>query len=79
MTPRRRWLRAPVNAGLACLLAVAAFWHMQLGMRTIIEDYIEAPNSKALLLVLNVFVGWGAAALTLISLLRVALGGGASV
>jgi succinate dehydrogenase / fumarate reductase membrane anchor subunit len=73
------WLHSPVNAGLAILLAIAAFWHMQLGMRTIVEDYIEDAGSKALLLIANVFVCWGAAALTVVSLLKVALGAGVSV
>jgi succinate dehydrogenase / fumarate reductase membrane anchor subunit len=67
------WLRSPINAGLASLLAIAAFWHMQLGMRTIIEDYIAKPGTKGLLLVLNVFVGWLAGALTVLSILKVAL------
>ncbi|MBV9993622.1 MAG: succinate dehydrogenase, hydrophobic membrane anchor protein [Caulobacteraceae bacterium] len=70
------WLRSPVNAGLAILLAIAAFWHMQLGMRVIIEDYIAKPTTKAALLILNVFVCWGAAAITILSLLKVALGAG---
>jgi succinate dehydrogenase / fumarate reductase membrane anchor subunit len=73
------WLHSPVNAGLLSLLAVAAFWHMQLGMRVIIEDYIEAPATKAALLLLNVLVGWGAGALTVVSLLKVALSPGANI
>ena len=70
------WLRMPLNAGLAILLSVAAFWHMQLGMRTIIEDYFARPATKAVCLVLNVFLCWGGAALTIIALLKVALSGG---
>lgn len=67
------WLRSPINAGLACLLAFAAFWHMQLGMRTIIEDYLARPASKAVCLILNIFLCWGAGALTILSILKVAL------
>ena len=67
------WLRSPVNATLASLLAFAAFWHMQLGMRTIIEDYFARPATKAVCLILNVFLCWGAGALTILSILRVAL------
>lgn len=67
------WLRAPINAGLACLLAFAAFWHMQIGMRVIIEDYFAKPGTKGLLLVLNVFVCWLGGALTILSILKVAL------
>jgi len=74
------WLRSPLNAGLAVLLAVAGFWHMQLGMRTIIEDYFARPATKAVFLVANVFACFGGAALTIIALLKVALsGGGVSV
>ena len=32
----------PLDGVLAALLAIAAFWHMQIGMRVIIEDYIAA-------------------------------------
>jgi succinate dehydrogenase / fumarate reductase membrane anchor subunit len=67
------WLRSPVNAGLASLLAFAAFWHMQLGMRTIIEDYFARPATKAVCLLLNIFLCWGAGALTILSILKVAL------
>jgi len=67
------WLRSPLNAALASLLAIAAFWHMQLGMRTIIEDYIAKASTKAVLLLLNVFVGWLGGVLTVLSILKVAL------
>ncbi len=66
------WLRSPVNAALASLLAFAAFWHMQLGMRTIIEDYFARPGTKGALLVLNMFVCWLAGALTVLAILKVA-------
>ena len=74
------WLRSPINAALACLLAIAAFWHMQLGMRTIIEDYFAKPATKGLLLILNVFIVWLGGALTILCILKVALSsGGASI
>jgi succinate dehydrogenase / fumarate reductase membrane anchor subunit len=66
------WLRSPLNAALAVLLAFAAFWHMQLGMRTIIEDYFQKAGTKGALLVLNVFVSWLGGALTILAILKVA-------
>src|SRR5271155_4533664 len=72
------WLRSPVNAGLAALLAVAGFWHMQLGMRVVIEDYFHKAGTKAALLVLNVFVSWAGGALTVVCLLKTAFSGGGS-
>lgn len=71
------WLRSPVNAALMALLAIAGFYHMQLGMRVIVEDYIHRPATKAALLLANLFVCWGACALTVVCLLKVALSGGA--
>jgi succinate dehydrogenase hydrophobic anchor subunit len=46
---------------------------MQLGMRTIIEDYFAKPGTKGVLLVLNIFIGWLGGALTILSILKVAL------
>jgi succinate dehydrogenase / fumarate reductase, membrane anchor subunit len=67
------WLHAPLNAALVVLLAFAAFWHMQLGMRVIIEDYFQKASTKGTLLVLNIFVSWLGGALTIVSILKVAL------
>jgi succinate dehydrogenase / fumarate reductase membrane anchor subunit len=72
------WLRQPLNATLLALTVSVGCYHMQLGMRVIVEDYISKPLSKTLLLILNVFVAWGAGALALVSLLKVAVGGGAN-
>ncbi len=66
------WLHAPLNAALAVLLAFAAFWHMQLGMRVIIEDYIARPLTKGALLIANVFACWLGGALTIFAILKVA-------
>ncbi len=71
------WLRHPLNATLLALTIGVGSYHMQLGMRVIVEDYIAKPLNKTLLLILNVFVAWGAGALALVSLLKVAVGGGA--
>jgi succinate dehydrogenase / fumarate reductase membrane anchor subunit len=73
----RQWLAAPVNAVLVSLLALAGFFHMQIGMRAIIEDYIGRPATRTGLLILNALVCWGGAALTVVCLLKVAVGGGA--
>lgn len=74
----RLWLASPVNATLLVLTALVAFYHMQLGMRTIVEDYIHRPETKAVLLVANVFLCFGGAALTVVCLLKVAFSGGVS-
>lgn len=70
------WLRSPVNAALLVLLSAASLYHMQLGMRVIVEDYIHRPLTKTVLLLANAFLCWGLAAVALVAILKVAFGGG---
>jgi succinate dehydrogenase / fumarate reductase membrane anchor subunit len=70
------WMGSPVNAVLLIMLTVVGFYHMRVGMTVIVEDYIHKPTTKALLLIANAFVCWGAMALTVVCLLKVALIGG---
>jgi succinate dehydrogenase / fumarate reductase membrane anchor subunit len=69
------WLHAPWNATLMTMLVGVGIFHMQLGMRTIIEDYVQRPATRIGLLVLSVFVCWIAAAVGILSILKVAIGG----
>jgi succinate dehydrogenase / fumarate reductase membrane anchor subunit len=66
-----------VNTALAILTIVVGLYHAMIGMRVIVEDYIEKPVTKAALLMLNAFVGWGAAAIATVSLLKIAFAAGA--
>jgi succinate dehydrogenase / fumarate reductase membrane anchor subunit len=69
------WVAQPLNAVLLVLLTAVAFWHMQAGMRVIIEDYIHKMLSKSALLILNLFVCTLVGGLAVFSILKVALGG----
>lgn len=73
----RSILASPVNAALAILTVVVGLYHAMIGMRVIVEDYIERPLTKTTLLLLNAFVGWGAAAIATVSLLKIAFAAGA--
>ncbi|HEY5072740.1 MAG TPA: succinate dehydrogenase, hydrophobic membrane anchor protein [Caulobacteraceae bacterium] len=70
------WLRSPIDLGLATLFTVAAFYHMQVGMRVIVEDYFPQQGRRTLLLIASLFVCWGGAALSILCLMKVAFGGG---
>ena len=72
------WLHSPLNATILALVAIAAFYHMQLGMRVVIEDYIHRGATKAVLLIGNLFVCWTGGALTIVCVLKVVLGVGAT-
>ena len=70
------WAQSPLNATLVVLTIAIAFWHMQSGLRVVVEDYIHKTFTKSALLVLNLFVCGLAGALAIFSILKVALGGG---
>ncbi len=72
-----QWLRWGPNTVLTALLIGTGFYHMSLGMRTIVEDYIESATTKAALLILNVFACWLGGAMGVLAILKVAFGGGA--
>lgn len=48
-------LSQPVSALLLLLFLGAGIYHMQLGMRTIIEDYIHGAHAKDICLTANLF------------------------
>jgi succinate dehydrogenase / fumarate reductase membrane anchor subunit len=71
------WLQSPFNAVPTAALIGVGCYHMQLGMRTIIEDYIARRFTLSVLLILNLFACWIIAAVGILSILKVAFGGGA--
>ena len=72
----RDLLTSPINAALAILTLVVGLYHAMLGMKVIIEDYIHRPLTKAGLMMLNTFIGWTAAAIATVSILKVTFGAG---
>ena len=69
------WVRQPLNAVLLVLLLATSFQHMHAGMRVVVEDYIHKTTTKAVLLVLNLFVCVLFGALAVFAVLKVALSG----
>jgi succinate dehydrogenase / fumarate reductase membrane anchor subunit len=71
------WLGHPLNAALLGLLAVTALYHGQLGLRVVIEDYVRRRLTRDALLILNTFTWIAAAAVIVVSLIKVSVGAGA--
>ena len=44
------WFRSPVNAVLLAVTLLVSLWHMQMGLKVIVDDYIHKPGSRAALL-----------------------------
>ncbi len=49
------YLARPIPAIAMLLLLAASFYHMQLGMRTIIEDYVHSEHAKSWAMAANLF------------------------
>jgi succinate dehydrogenase / fumarate reductase membrane anchor subunit len=70
------WAQNPLNATLVVLTIAIGFWHMQSGLRVVVEDYIHKTGTKSALLILNLFACGLAGALAIFSILKVALAAG---
>ncbi len=71
------WMHSPLNAVLSALMIIVSFQHMHGGLRVVVEDYIHKPETKAAILLLNLFVCVLGGALAVFSILKVALATGA--
>ena len=64
----------PINAVGLSLLICVALYHMRLGLQVVIEDYIQKPATKMILLLLNALVPLAIGAGALFALLAVNFG-----
>ncbi|WP_370545432.1 succinate dehydrogenase, hydrophobic membrane anchor protein [Caulobacter sp. 17J80-11] len=69
------FVRNPINAALLAVTVLVSIYHMHLGMRVVIEDYLHKTLGKGLSLFLNFVVCAALAVATVISILMVAFGG----
>ncbi|RBP49263.1 succinate dehydrogenase, hydrophobic membrane anchor protein [Arenicella xantha] len=69
------WLSSPVSATLMLLFVLTALYHGQTGLQVVIEDYVHTKWVNLALLLLIKFAAVVMAVLTVISVLKIALGG----
>ena len=63
----------PFNATLLILLIVSIFWHSQLGLQVVIEDYISNKTKRMSLIIIMKFIMTAVGALTVLSVIKIAL------
>ncbi|HEY6940841.1 succinate dehydrogenase, hydrophobic membrane anchor protein [Dokdonella sp.] len=64
----------PWNAVLLLAFVVAVFWHAQLGLQVVIEDYVHARGTQLALQVAVKFLCFVGAAASVLAILKIALG-----
>ncbi len=68
------WLHSPLVAILCCALIVATFYHGQLGVQVVLEDYVHSEWLKLTSIVLMNLLSLLLAAACLFAVLRIAFG-----
>jgi succinate dehydrogenase / fumarate reductase membrane anchor subunit len=64
----------PFNAVLMIAFAVAVFWHAQLGLQVVIEDYVHTPVLALVTQIAIKFLCFLGAAASVLAVIRIALG-----
>ena len=68
------WLGEGANLVLMILFVGSLFYHMQLGIQVVIEDYVHGEAKKVTSLVLNLFVALFFGVSSIVALLKVVFG-----
>lgn len=69
------WLQSPLVAILCCALIVAIFYHGQLGMQVVLEDYVHSEALKLMGIVVLKLASLLLAGACLFAVLSIAFGG----
>ena len=50
------WIEQPFVSVMLILVIIATFYHAQLGLQIVIEDYISSHSTRTLCIILNTFI-----------------------
>lgn len=70
----RAMIAKPWNAVLMIAFLIASFWHAQLGLQVIVEDYVHAKGVELASQIAIKFVCFLGAAASVLAVIRIALG-----
>ena len=69
------WVNGPVSFVLMVLFLIALFYHMQLGLQVVIEDYVHNERNKVISLILNKLIAVFLVVSGITALMKIAFGG----
>jgi len=67
----QQWIAEPLNSMLLALTVLYTFYHSELGLQVITEDYIESKSKQITILYIVRVIRLSLIALTIISLMRI--------
>jgi succinate dehydrogenase / fumarate reductase membrane anchor subunit len=68
------WLSGLIPSTMLILLVVSLFWHARMGLQVMIEDYVHDTGNRFAVTVLLNLLFCGGAVLSIVSILKIALG-----
>lgn len=68
----RAWVQSPLNATTLLLFFAAGFYHANLGLQVVIEDYISNENCRIFTIICSKLINVALAVLSLFSILAIA-------
>jgi succinate dehydrogenase / fumarate reductase membrane anchor subunit len=71
----RAWLASPVSASLMILLIISTFYHAQLGLQVVVEDYVHHEGGRIASLVAIALLVLALAVACIVAVLTIAIGG----
>lgn len=69
-----QWLSGLIPSTMLILLVVSLFWHARMGLQVMIEDYVRDTANRFVVTVLLNLLFCGGAVLSIVSILKIALG-----
>lgn len=68
------WIGNPINTTLLVLLIASVFYHSQIGLQVVIEDYVPAKGPKVVMLLATQFINAFLAVAGILAVLKIAFG-----
>lgn len=68
------WLRTPITTALVVLMLIALFYHMALGLRVVVEDYVHVNRFKIPMVIAIHLACFALAIVGVVTTLRIAFG-----
>ena len=69
------WLDSPGSFVLMILFLIALFYHMQLGLQVVIEDYVHSKGSLLFLIIFNKLFCWTVGLAGVFAILKITFAG----